>query len=155
MFKSKLCSAQLILLLVCSALAIEPALAARRGGGVSPPRPNAGAANRPPISSNTRNATMNNNVKVSREANVNVNKNVNIQGNNGWDDDYHPVATAVAVGAAAAVTAAVVGSVVHSIPPSCTPVMVGNVAYQQCGSTWYQPQYSGTSVQYVVVNPPQ
>ena len=25
--------------------------------------------------------------------------------------------------------------------------------YQQCGSTWYQPQYVGTSVQYVVVSP--
>ncbi|MDN0075437.1 hypothetical protein QU481_11095 [Crenobacter sp. SG2303] len=161
MSQSKFRSAQLILLLVCSALAVEPALA-RRGGGVSSPRPNASVANRPPIPNNTRNvrtndrnATMNNNVRVSREANVNVNKNVNVQGNNGWNDDYHPVATAAAVGATVAVTAAVVGNVVHSIPPSCTAVMVGNVAYQQCGSTWYQPQYSGTSVQYVVVNPPQ
>ena len=25
----------------------------------------------------------------------------------------------------------------------------------QCGSTWYQPQYAGTTVQYVVVNPPR
>jgi hypothetical protein len=28
---------------------------------------------------------------------------------------------------------------------------IGGVPYQQCGSTWYQPQYVGTQVQYVVV----
>jgi len=32
--------------------------------------------------------------------------------------------------------------------------VVNGVAYQQCGSTWYEPQYSGTNVQYVVVNAP-
>jgi hypothetical protein len=31
----------------------------------------------------------------------------------------------------------------------------GGVTYQQCGSTWYQPQYAGTSVTYVVTSPPQ
>ena len=35
------------------------------------------------------------------------------------------------------------GTVVHSLPPSCSSVMVGNVAYQQCGNTWYQPRYCG------------
>jgi hypothetical protein len=34
-------------------------------------------------------------------------------------------------------------------------VQVGPTLYQQCGSYWYQPQYSGTTVQYVVVNPPR
>ena len=29
------------------------------------------------------------------------------------------------------------------------------ISYSQCGSTWYQPQYYGSSVQYVVVNPPR
>jgi hypothetical protein len=33
--------------------------------------------------------------------------------------------------------------------------MVGNVAYQQCGSSWYQPTYSGTNVNHTVVNPPR
>ncbi|AOY02357.1 hypothetical protein BJP62_14165 [Jeongeupia sp. USM3] len=55
----------------------------------------------------------------------------------------------------AAVTSAVIGSIVHSVPPSCVATIVGGVTYQQCGSTWYQPQYAGTSVQYVVVNPPR
>lgn len=67
----------------------------------------------------------------------------------------HPIARTAAVVGTAAVTAAVVGSVVNSIPPSCAPVMVGNVAYQQCGSTWYRPQYMGSTVNYVVVNPPR
>jgi hypothetical protein len=39
-------------------------------------------------------------------------------------------------------------------PPSCSATVVGNVTYQQCGNTWYQPRYSGTQVTYVVVNPP-
>ncbi|GGP17817.1 hypothetical protein [Silvimonas iriomotensis] len=67
---------------------------------------------------------------------------------------YHPVATAAVATAAVVTTAAVVGSIVHSIPPSCSAVMVNGVTFQQCGNTWYQPQYSGTTVQYVVVNPP-
>jgi hypothetical protein len=67
---------------------------------------------------------------------------------------YHPVATAAVANAAVVTTAAVVGSIVHSIPPSCSAVMVNGVTFQQCGNTWYQPQYSGTTVQYVVVNPP-
>jgi hypothetical protein len=95
-----------------------------------------------------------NNVDASRNANVNSNRNVNVNvdGNNGccnggggWDN---PLA------AAAVVTATVVGigSLVNS-PPSnanCVPVNHGGVVYQQCGSTWYQPQGS----QYVVVQPP-
>jgi hypothetical protein len=66
-----------------------------------------------------------------------------------------PVARAVVATAAVVGTAAVIGSVVNSVPPSCTTTMVGNVAYQQCGHTWYRPQYAGSQVTYVVVNPPQ
>jgi hypothetical protein len=68
----------------------------------------------------------------------------------GWDDDYHPVATAAAVTATVAVTSAVVGAIVNSPPPGCVPVNYGGILYQQCGTVWYQPQ--GT--QYVVINPP-
>lgn len=71
----------------------------------------------------------------------------------GWYDD-RPVATAAAVTTAVAVTAAAVGSIVNSVPPSCVTTVVNGIAYQQCGSTWYQPQYAGTTVQYIVVNPP-
>jgi len=103
---------------------------------------------------NINNAHINNN-------NVNVNRDVNVNVNNGydhyhdyhddWDDHWHPVATAAAIG----VTAAVVGSIVSSVPPSCSTVIVNGISYTQCGSTWYQPQYAGTTVQYVVVNPPR
>ena len=73
----------------------------------------------------------------------------------GGRSPFRPVARA-AVGTAAVIgTAAVVGSVVRSIPPSCHTVMVGNVAYHDCGGAWYQPRYAGSQVTYVVVNPPQ
>lgn len=73
-----------------------------------------------------------------------------------WDDwDHHPFAVAAAVTAGAALTSAVIGSIVRTIPPQCVPVNVNGITYQQCGSTWYQPQYVGTAVQYVVVVPPR
>ena len=96
------------------------------------------------------------NVRNTSVTNVNVNKNVNVHVDNngcchgGWDNDYHPVATAVAVTATVAVTAAVVGSIVNAPPPGCIPVNYRGMIYQQCGNTWYQPQ--GT--QYVVIAAP-
>ena len=100
---------------------------------------------------NVRSSSVNNvnNVNVDRNVNVNVEQHGGCCGG-GWDNDYHPVATAAAVGAAVAVTSAVVGSMVQSVPPSCVPINYGGMIYQQCGSTWYQPQGS----QYVVVGPP-
>jgi hypothetical protein len=53
------------------------------------------------------------------------------------------------------VTAAVIGSVVNTLPPSCSSMIVAGVMYQQCGSTWYQPQISGGNTTYIVVNPPR
>jgi hypothetical protein len=108
-----------------------------------------------------RNANVNQNTNVNRNVNVNVNRNVDVNVHGGYYGggccyhDYHPVATAAAVTATAVVTAAVVGSLVHSVPPSCTAVVVNGFAYQQCGSTWYQPQMSGSTTNYVVVNPPR
>lgn len=105
-----------------------------------------------------RNANVNSNTNVNRNANVNsnvnVNRNIDVDVDNNWDNNYHPVARAAAVTTAVAVTAAAIGSVAYSIPPSCVPVPVNGATYQQCGSTWYQPQYAGASVQYVVVSPP-
>ena len=59
-----------------------------------------------------------------------------------------------AIAAAVTATAIVVGSIVHSLPPSCQTVMSNGFAYQQCGNTWYQPQISGSSTTYIVVNAP-
>ncbi len=106
-----------------------------------------------------KNVNANANVNKNVNVNSNVNRNVNVNSNRhvdvdvDVDRDYHPVGTALAVGATVAVTSAIIGSTVNALPPACVPVQVGNILYQQCGSTWYQPQYVGSSVQYVVVSP--
>jgi hypothetical protein len=115
------------------------------------------------VKNNTRtsvNKNTNTNVNRNTNVNTNVNKNTNVNVNSSRhvdvdvdvDRGWHPVATVATV----AVTAAVIGSVVNTLPPSgCYPVQIGPTLYQQCGSYWYQPQYYGTTVQYVVVNPPR
>ena len=130
------------------------ARAAGAGGGAQAAA--GGGARQSAQVNNSKADARTNNVRSTSVNNVNVNRdvNVNVEGHGGccggWDNDYHPVATAAAVGSAVAVTSAVVGSLVRSVPPSCVPVNYGGMVYQQCGSTWYQPQGS----QYVVVNPP-
>jgi hypothetical protein len=128
------------------------------GGGGGGARAGGGAKQKPQVNNSKKDVRTNNvrNTSVNNVNNsVNVNKNVNVNvdsrgGCCGWDNDYHPVATAAAVTATVAVTSAIVGSIVNAPPPGCVPVNYGGVIYQQCGSTWYQPQ--GT--QYVVINPP-
>ena len=121
-----------------------PVVAAVRGGGGGAKQVN--NSNRDVRANNTRSTSVNN--VSNRNTNVNVNKNVNVNVDNnrggccggGWDNDYHPVATAAAVTAAVVVTSAVVGSMVRTVPAGCVPVNYGGYVYQQCGSTWYQPQ---------------
>lgn len=132
------------------------AAGARAGGGGAHAAGGGGARQKPQVN-NSKKDVRTNNVRNTSVNNVNVNKNVNVNvdadrrgGCCGWDDDYHPVATAAAVTATVAVTSAVIGSIVNAPPPGCVPVNYGGVVYQQCGTTWYQPQ--GT--QYVVINPP-
>jgi len=83
-----------------------------------------------------RNTNVNRNTNINRNTNVNVNRDVNV--------NVHGAATAM-------VTAAVIGSVVNTIPPSCSMVVVNGITYQQCGGTWYQLQFVGTTASYVVV----
>jgi len=95
------------------------------------------------------------NINTGNVNNVNVN---GYGGNYHLDNDvdygwHHPVAAGVAFGTAAAVTSAAIGSVVYSLPPSCTVTVVDGVSYQNCGGVWYEPQFAGTSVEYVVVAP--
>ncbi len=132
------------------------------GGGGGGGRPQVNNARADPRTNNVRSASVNNvnNVNRSntnvRNTNVNVNRDVNVHVDNhgccggGWDDDWHPVATAAAVTATVAVTSAVIGSMVRTLPPACVPVNYGGMIYQQCGATWYVPQ----SGQYVVVAAP-
>jgi hypothetical protein len=103
---------------------------------------------------NSRADARSRNVRGTSLNNVNLDRDVHVtvedDHRGGWDDDYHPVATAAAVTATIAVTSAIVGSIVHSVPSNCVPANYGGMIYQQCGGTWYQPQGS----QYMVVNPP-
>jgi hypothetical protein len=134
------------------------AASSQAGGGSANRTPQANNAKADARSNDVRSTSVNN-VNTNRNTNVNAsrntNVNVNVEGNNnccnnGWDNDYHPVATAAAVTATVAVTSAVIGSMVRTVPANCVPVNYGGMVYQQCGSTWYQPQGS----QFIVVNPP-
>jgi len=122
----------------------------------------ANSGNRVNAGNNVGNRTYvnNSNRNVNRNVNIDNHRDVDIDvdghGRYGYDDHYHPIATAAAVTATVAVTAAVVGSIFTpaQMPSSCVQVIRYNVAYMQCGSTWYQPQYQGSDVTYVVVNAP-
>jgi hypothetical protein len=105
------------------------------------------------------------NRNVNRDVNVNRNVHRDIDVDRDVDIDrhygggygccYHPFASAAAATAAAVTTAAVVGSIVHALPPSCEMVSVAGFTYQRCGATWYQPQFAGSTVNYLVINPPR
>ena len=128
------------------------------GGGGAHAGGSGGAARQNVQANNSQRDVRTNDVRNTSVNNVNVNRNTNVNVNvdqggcchGGWDNDYHPVATAAAVTATVAVTSAIVGSIVNAPPPGCVPVNYGGMVYQQCGSTWYQPQGG----QYVVINPP-
>jgi hypothetical protein len=96
------------------------------------------------------NVNQHTNVNVNRNTNVNVNRNVNV--NHGYY--YNSGPSVAGVVAATVVTAVVVGAVVSSLPPNCTTLVANGIAYQNCGGHYYQPQYQGSSVTYVVVNHP-
>src|SRR5262245_5317983 len=114
-----------------------------------------------------RDTNVNRNNNVNRNTNVNVNRNidvdrdidvdVNVNHRYGYGGGCYNSGGAFVAGAVvgAAVTAAVVGTRVTTLPPSCSVVIVNGFAYQQCGSVWYQPQISGSSTTYIVVNAPR
>jgi hypothetical protein len=101
-----------------------------------------------------RNVNVNQNVNVNRDVNVNANRNYYGGGYGGACCYNSGVGTAAAITAAAVGTALVVGSMVNSLPPSCSAISANGVTYQKCGSTYYQPQFSGGNTTYVVVNAP-
>jgi hypothetical protein len=86
-----------------------------------------------------------------------VNRDVNIDGDRGYygaGGRYYggyPVARAAAVTAGVALTAAAVGSVAYSLPAGCSPYY----GYYSCGGVYYQPQYEGDNVTYLVVPGPE
>jgi hypothetical protein len=123
---------------------------ARAGGSAQASARAGGSSGSRQVNNSNRDARTNN-VRNTSVNNVNVNRNVNVDVdggccNNGWDNDHHPIAAAAVI----AGTAAIIGSMVNTVPANCVPINYGGMIYQQCGSTWYQPQ--GT--QFIVVNPP-
>jgi hypothetical protein len=115
------------------------------GGAVNRPRGDVGFVDR---------GTINRGDVGNRQVNVG-----DIDVNGGYYDRAGCCSRAgyVAAGAVvgAAVTAAAIGSVAYTLPSSCSVVVVNDITYDQCGSTWYQPQFAGTTTTYVVVSPPQ
>jgi hypothetical protein len=104
---------------------------------------------------------VNNRTNVNNRVNVNQNRNVNVNVNGGggyygpsYGPSYNRGANVAGAVAATILTAAVIGSVVNTLPPSCSTVYANGLAYQNCGGTYYQQQYQGSSVNYVVVNQP-
>ncbi|MSQ99560.1 MAG: hypothetical protein EXR85_09755 [Xanthomonadales bacterium] len=104
---------------------------------------------------------MNRNVNVN--GNDDMNRNVYVNDDNRYDDyhgggyyggDYYPAAAGLAVGVAVGVAAAAIGSQAYSLPEGCSTYNYDG-PYYQCGNVWYQPQYQGSDVTYVVVNQPQ
>jgi uncharacterized membrane protein YdbT with pleckstrin-like domain len=100
-----------------------------------------------------RNRNSNRNVNVNRNSNRNVNVNVNHHSSGRHHRSYgyyggRPIM--------AFTTGLVIGTVVaaSTMPSSCVTVMANNVAYRQCGSTYYMPVYSGSTVSYKVVASP-
>ncbi len=167
-------------LAILLALAVSDVITlAQRGGRGGGSRGGGGArsASRSSVSRNTganRSANVNRNTNVNRNADVNRNVNrdidrdidvdrdfdfdrdIDVDIDGGWGCCYHGGGwgAAAAVATTAAVTAAVVGTRVYTLPSSCTVVVVNGFSYQQCGNVWYQPQISGSSTTYVVVDDP-
>ena len=82
---------------------------------------------------------------INRDIDRDVDVDVDVRHHYG-DDDF---ARAVAAGL-------VVGAVVNSIDneQNCQTEVVGDTSYLYCDGVWYEPQYAGSDVSYVVVNEP-
>jgi hypothetical protein len=92
----------------------------------------------------------NRNAEVNRDVNANANVKRDVAVHEGYYGQFdrwgHPIAAA---------TPPTLGAVVATLPDAgCTSFAVGGVAYRRCGSTYYQPFYRGSTVQYVVVPAP-
>jgi hypothetical protein len=68
-----------------------------------------------------------------------------------------PVTTTIVVAepaAPAAPSGLPVGTAVAALPGGCTSLTVNGLTYYQCNGVYYQPQYSGGNLVYVVTAPP-
>jgi hypothetical protein len=117
---------------------------------------NTGAAATSIRSNQTVNRNVAQNRDFDRNINTNIDRDINVNRDIDIDADYdrwgHPIARGVTAGA---ITAAAIGTTVAMLPSDCMTVVIDGIGYSQCGSSWYQPYYSGSTVQYTSVNPPQ
>jgi len=152
-----------IFTLVSASAGAGPGGGGNRGGGGGHASGGNHTPTRTSINSNTSNRNTNVNKNTNVNQNVNVNKNVNVNVNNNVHGGYYgppggyygPPTVGVGAVVAGVATAVVIGAVVASLPPSCSTVVIGGVAYHNCGGTYYQPQYTNGNVAYVVVAPPR
>jgi hypothetical protein len=47
-----------------------------------------------------------------------------------------------------------VGTVVNEIPANCESKSINEIIYKHCGVKWYEPQFSGTEIEYEIVESP-
>ena len=105
-----------------------------------------------------RNTNKNRNANVNRNSNKNTNVNVNSNRNTNVNIDVdvdrrhrrHNNGGFVA----GLATGLIIGTIVNSPPSGCSTVIRNGISYSQCGTTWYQPQYSGNNVTYIIVEAP-
>ena len=132
----------------------QPGGIANRPGGIGQP----GGINRPGDIGSNVNRDLNRD--INRDVNRNANRDINHDNDWDWDDHYDGCCyNGWGLGAAAitgaAIGAAAVGSTYYALPPDCVVTVVNGITYNNCGGTWYEPQFNGTSTTYIVVDPPQ
>ncbi len=102
-------------------------------------------------SNKNRNTNINRNSNKNTNVNVNSNKNTNVNIDVDVDRRHRHNNGGFVAGVA---TGLVIGAIVRSLPSGCNTVVRNGISYSQCGTTWYQPQYSGNNVTYIIVAAP-
>ena len=99
-----------------------------------------------------RNDANNHDSRGGARTSVNVNVDHGGYGRGGYRGGGYGYRDGIGVGGAL-VAGLAIGAAVRSLPPSCSSEFVNGVTYQQCGSTWYEPQFVGSTPNYIVVAP--
>jgi hypothetical protein len=102
------------------------------------------------VRSSARTSVNRSSTSIHRNTNVNIDRDIDVDVHHDYHHHHvdHPVAATI-------FTAAVIGAIFYTPPPTYTVVVVNGITYYQSGSTWYQPQFAGTTTTYIVVNSPR
>lgn len=122
---------------------------------------NLGTGNRNNVGTGNRNTVGNgnrNNINTGNRNNINIDRdgirNINTDVDRGWYPGYGYGYGYGAAAAAGAIVGAAIGSTIYALPPSCVSSVYTGYTYYHCGDVWYQAQYQGDDVVYVVVEQP-